>query len=149
MTTPPNPALDNLLKDHGLTAESRLYREALFSSLKETGTPGVFHLDSNPNPSDTVVDVYDQGYVVQASEVGPGLSFAETATPNWQETMELRAVRAGHGPGVVPEPHVEVEVRLGDVLAQGGLLYQVESVTVEHAWYCTLPQGGIDVRIVQ
>lgn len=149
MTTPPNEALDRLLKENGLTSESRLYREAVFTALRETGTPGVFHLAANENPSDSVVDVYDQGYVVQASEVGPGLSFAESASPNWQETMELRAVRAGHAPGVVPEPRVEVEVRLGDILAQGGLLYPVESVTVERAWYCTLPQSGIDVRVVQ
>jgi hypothetical protein len=41
---------------------------------------------------------------------------------------------------------VEVEVRLGDILRQGGLIYPVESVTVERVWYCTLPEGAVDVR---
>jgi hypothetical protein len=47
-----------------------------------------------------------------------------------------------------PLDSVEVEVRLGDILDQGGLLYPVESVTVEKAWYCTLPTGGVEVREV-
>jgi hypothetical protein len=50
--------------------------------------------------------------------------------------------------GGLPEPHVEVEVRLGDLLAQGALVYPVESVTVEKAWYCTMPAGDVIVRIV-
>ena len=44
--------------------------------------------------------------------------------------------------------HVEVEIRLSDILKQGGLVYPVESVTVERAWYCTLPEGSIEVRAV-
>ena len=44
--------------------------------------------------------------------------------------------------------HVEVEIRLSDILQQGGLVYPVESVTVERAWYCTLPEGSIEVRAV-
>jgi hypothetical protein len=47
-----------------------------------------------------------------------------------------------------PANHVEVEIRLGDILEQGGLVYPVESVTVERAWYCTLPAGSIEVREV-
>lgn len=43
---------------------------------------------------------------------------------------------------------MEVEVRLQDILDQGGLVYPVESVTVERAWYCTLPAGSIEVRPV-
>jgi hypothetical protein len=59
---------------------------------------------------------------VQADQVGPGLAFAESASPNWLETMELE---------------------------QGGRTYPAESVTVERAWYFTLPAGSIDVREAQ
>jgi hypothetical protein len=94
------------------------------------------------------VDIYGQGHLVQAEQVGKGLAFAESALPAWQETMELRAIRsAGGAPKGLDT--VEVAVRLGDVLAQGGLLYPVESVTVERAWYCTLPAGWIEVREVR
>ena len=151
--TPPHDdattqALNRLLEDHDLTADSRLYREALFSALASTSDEGVFRLAANENPVESVVDVYGPGYVVQAASVGAGLAFAESATPNWQETMELRALRTDPNAGMVPDPHVEVEVRISDILRQGGLLYPVESVTVERAWYCTLPARGVEVRVV-
>ena len=138
--------LTRLLEEHHLTGETRLYREAERQALMATGDPGVFRLAANPSPSESVVDVYGPGYVVQAEQMGAGLAFAETARPNWQETMELRAMRAGGGTLPPSMEHVEVMVTLAEALAQGGLLYPVESVTVERAWYVTLPEGGIEVR---
>lgn len=142
-------ALEKLLEENGLAADTRLYREATPEALVPTDTPGVFRLRANTSPSESVVDVYGQGHIVQADHVGPGLAFAETPRPNWQETMEMRTLRAGHGPGApIALPPVEVEVQLQDILRQGGLVYPVESVTVERVWYCTLPTEGIDVRPV-
>lgn len=141
--------LDKLLDEHRLFAETPLYREAMREALKPTGTPGVFRLQANDSPSESVVDVYGQGYVVQAEQVGPGLAFAESERPNWQETMEMRALKSARGARESSSPdHVEVEIRLDDILRQGGLVYPVESVTVERAWYCTLPSGSIEVREV-
>jgi hypothetical protein len=42
--------------------------------------------------------------------------------------------------------HVEVEVRPGDLLEQGGSVYPVQSVAVERVWSFTLPSGSIEVR---
>lgn len=146
---PTNEAvLTRLLEDSHLSDDSRLYREAERSALVATTTPGVFRLEANPRPGESVLDAYGQGYVVQAEQIGPGLAFAQSAAPNWQETMELRALRAGKSAAAASGDRVEVEVRLGDVLRQGGLMYPVESVTVERAWYFTLPQGSIEVREV-
>jgi len=152
MTAPRDPAvqakLDQLLQDNGFDADSRLFREALRESLGVTKSAGVYRLPANAKPIESVVDIYGQGHLVQAEQVGKGLAFAESALPAWQETMELRAIRsAGGAPKGLDT--VEVAVRLGDVLAQGGLLYPVESVTVERAWYCTLPAGWIEVREVR
>ena len=141
-------ALQKLLEEHRLFAETPLYREAMRDSLDPTGTPGVFRLKANQSPSESVVDVYGQGYVVQAEQVGPGLAFAESDQPNWQETMEMRSLKATQTSKAKMADHVEVEIRLGDILQQGGLVYPVESVTVERAWYCTLPEGSIEVRQV-
>ena|SRR5438094_4707837 len=139
--------LSKLLKEHGLTGESRLYREAERSTLVATGAPGRYRLAANPRPSESVVDVYGPGYLVQAELMGPGLAFAESASPNWQETMELRALRAGRQePPSGEADRIEVEVRLEDILRQGGLMYPVESVTVERVWYFTLPQGPVEVQ---
>ena len=139
--------LDRLLADSGLTRDSSLFREVLFSTLKPSGTPGLFSLAANAHPSESVVDVYGSGHLMQAEQIGPGLAFAETARPNWQETMELRAMRLDHA-GKMPDPHVEVEVTLDEILQQGVLVYPVESVSVERAWYCTLPSGHVNVRVM-
>ena len=141
--------LDRLLEEHGLGGDRRLYREAMRESLSPTDAPGVYRLPANAKPSEAVVDVYGQGHLVQAEQVGPGLAFAESAAPDWQETMEMRALKAGReSGGASPEARVEVEVRVQDILHQGGLIYPVESVTVERAWYCTLPAGSVNVREV-
>ena len=142
-------ALDRLLTEHSLGHDTRLYREAMREALVPTSAPGVYRLSANTNPSESVVDVYGNGYVMQAETVGPGLAFAESAAPNWQETMEMRAMRAGRAKlGVPSADTVEVEVRLEDILRQGGLIYPVESVSVERVWYCTLPAESVDVREV-
>ena len=63
-----------------------------------------------------------------------------------------KALRAGQDQGQagsVGMDRVEVEVRLADLLEQGGRMYPVESVTVERGWYFTLPAGSIDVREAQ
>lgn len=146
--TPDVPAqkvLSSLLDEHRLGGDRRLYREATRASLTPTDTPGLYRLSANRTPSEAVIDVYGQGYVVQAEQVGPGLAFAETASANWQETVEMRALKAREGDR---ESLVEVEVRVEDVLSQGGLIYPVESVTVERVWYCTLPAGSVQVREV-
>jgi hypothetical protein len=134
------------LAANGLSADTRLYREAVFTHLVPTGTADQFRLAANATPSESVIDVYGAGHLVQAESLGRGLAFAESSNPNWQETMEMRAMKGVTG--AMPEARVEVEVRLGDVLAQGGRVYPVESVTVEKAWYCTLPTGGVNVTIV-
>lgn len=147
MTNPNvSPDVLRILAENHLAPDTRLYREAVFRDLVPTGAADVFLLHAKSEPLESVVDVYGAGHIVQAESVGKGLAFAQTPTPNWQETMELRAMKgltSAH-----PEARVEVEVVLADVLAQGGRLYPVESVTVEKAWYCTLPIGSIEVRIV-
>ncbi len=146
MSNPVPDAAKRMLADHGLTLDSRLYREAVFRDLAPTGDVDTFLLHAKTRPLESVVDIYGNGHIVQADSLGKGLAFAQTPTPNWQETMELRAMKgltSAH-----PEARVEVEVLIADILAQGGKLYPVESVTVEKAWYCTMPVGSVAVRIV-
>ncbi len=133
--------LSGLLEENEFTPETRLYREVERTTLMPGSAQGTYRLAANPDPSESVVDVYGPGYVVQAEQLGPGLAFASEPSINWQETVELRAIR-----GMQNQANIEVEVRLADLLAQGGLMYPVESVTVERAWYFTLPGGSIEVR---
>ena len=140
--------ISSLLEEHNLLPETRLFREAERTALVPGDSPGSYRLAANASPRESVIDVYGPGYVVQAEEVGPGLAFAESSRPNWQETADLRAVRASHDKHAVPVDRVEVVVRLEDVLRQGGLMYPVASVTVEQAWYFTLPEGSVEVQVL-
>ena len=102
----PAAIIARLLEEHGLSESTRLYRESLFSTLAPTGVEGVFRHAANPEPRESVIDVYAEGHIVQAERMGPGLAFAESASPNWQETMELHTLR--QSPGEPLDPHVEV-----------------------------------------
>ncbi len=136
-------ALDTLLVSNGLTADTVLYRHAERDALEDSDQPGRCRLAANPLPMETVVDVYRAGHVVPAEQVGAGLAFAEQPARDWQHTMEMQAAWAGGMEGL---DRVGVKVTVAELLAQGGLLYPVESVAVEKAWYCTLPGGWVDVR---
>ena len=139
--------ISKLLQEHGLTGESRLFREAKRESLVSTDNPGNYRISANPTPGESVIDVYGgPGYVVQAEQVGPGLAFAESSSRDWQDSVVLRAVRAVDVTSLGDS--VKVEARIADILSQGGLMYPVESVEVERAWYFTLPSGSIEVRSV-
>jgi hypothetical protein len=142
--------LSQMLAQHGLTGKSRLFRVAERDSLVPTGVSGRYRLPANPDPAESVIDIYGPGYLVQAGEVGAGLAFADTPSNNWQESVVLRAIRniedIPKGPG---ESQVEVEVQLDEILRQGGLMYPVESVEVARAWYFTLPSGSVEVRLVE
>jgi hypothetical protein len=141
--------LDKLLEEHGLTPDTPLYREAEREALTPTSNPRVFRIPANATPSESVIDVYGLGYLVQAEQIGPGLAFAQTDSPNWQETVEMRVLKSrGGGAGKSAENCVDVQVQLGDILSQGGLIYPVESVTVDRVWYCTLPSDSVEVREV-
>jgi hypothetical protein len=120
-------ALNALLEKHGLTVESRLYRYTLPEYVSETATG--LTISANPDPSEAVIDVYGQGHVTLAAQIGPGLAFAFARDNQWDE-----------------EDRVEVDVRVQDVIDQGGLLYPVESIITEPTFYATLPSGSVAVR---
>ena len=144
-----NPVLERLLAENGLNAETQLYREVLSKNLRLTGVGGVLELSANEAPRESVVDVYGAGNTVPAGQVGAGLAFAWTPRGGWQETMELRVEQASERTREqLSLERMEVVVRLGDILDQGGLVYPVESVSIEKAWYCTLPSGSVNVRPV-
>ncbi len=121
--------LEELMKAHGLTEDTLLYRETLSEFLKDTPYPGMYGLSANDDPTEAVVDLYEGGSIALAAQIGQGLGFAEARENQWQG-----------------EDRVTVAVRLGDVLAQGGLIYPVESVITEKIWYLTIPEGQVIVR---
>lgn len=126
-----NAKLKEWMRSNDLTAETRLYRYSLPEFVRATDDPGIAEITANEDPSEAVSDVYGQGHTTLAVHVGAGLAFAETLNNDWRSD-ERRCV----------------ELRLGDALDQGGLVYPVESITTERVWYVTIPQGRIRVRVV-
>ena len=124
--------LGKLLSENGLTLESRFYRYTMQEHLESGDAAGSHRLSANTEPSEAVIDVYAQGHMTLAEQVGQGLAFSETVDNEWR----------GKG-------RTEVEVSLKDVIDQGGLMYPVESIITDRVWYMTLPAGSVPVRIVQ
>jgi hypothetical protein len=122
--------LAELMRENGLTAETRLYRHQL-KEHREPAESGGHRVTANPGAAEAVINVYGAGHLAVAETVGAGLAFTESQDGQWAE-----------------EGRVEIEVRLGDALDQGGLVYPVESVITERTWYLTLPSGAVPVRLV-
>jgi hypothetical protein len=126
-----NPKLREWMRSNDLTAETRLYRYSLAEFVRPTNEPGIAEITANEDPSEAVIDVYGQGHTTLAVHVGAGLAFTETADNDWRSDGRRC-----------------VELRLGDALHLGGLVYPVESITTEQVWFVTMPQGKIRVRIL-
>jgi hypothetical protein len=119
------------MQENSFTADTRFYRQSLPEFLTPTDSPDVYQLSANPDPSEAVVDIYGEGNVGLAVHMGPGLAFTDSRDNEWLD----------------PE-RVGIEIRLQDVLDQGGLVYTVESIITSTVWYFTLPSGSVQVRKV-
>ena len=124
-----NAKLEEFMRSNHLTAETRLYRSSLPEFITPTDQPGLVEVSANDDPSEAVIDVYEQGHMTLAVHIAAGLAFAESPDNDWKT-----------------DERVSVELRLGDALEQGGLIYPVESITTSRVWYVTLPKGTVRVR---
>ena len=124
-------ALEALLQSNGFTVDTRFFRSTLPEFLSPGSEADSLRIMANADSPEAAQDIYGSGHIVVAEQLGPGLALAEDRVNQW----------------LSPERSL-VEVRLGDVLAQGGLVYPVESVITEKAWFVTLPQEWVPVREV-
>ena len=121
--------LKALMGEHGLTGETLLYRETLPEFLSATAESGGHQISANDDAPEALLNVYGDGHVWNAHQIGPGLAFTESKDNEWSS-----------------ENRKSICAKLQDVLDQGGLVYPVESVITDRAWYVTLPSGSLDVH---
>ncbi len=121
--------LAELMRSSSFSGESRFYRQTLPEFLTSTDEAGVLRISANDDPSEAVIDIYGGDRICLARQMGPGLAFAESPDNEWATSKRKT-----------------IEVRLEEVLGQGGLIYPVESVITERVWYFTLPQGWVKVQ---
>jgi hypothetical protein len=123
--------LDTFMKENNLTPESKLVRYTSKTYLKELS--GEYFLEAKKEPQEMIIDRY-HGYweVFLASEIGQGISLLSNREVEYNIS-----------------DRVCVEMRLKDVLDQGGLIYNVTSLPAYiKAYFCTLPEGNVKVNIV-
>jgi hypothetical protein len=122
--------LDTFMKENNLTPESKLVRYTSKTYLKELS--GEYFLEAKKEPQDMVVDRYHGFWeVFIASEIGQGISLLSNREVEYNIS-----------------DRVCVEMRLKDVLDQGGLVYNVTSLPAYlNAFFCTLPDGMVKVKI--
>jgi hypothetical protein len=130
ITTEEQEVLSKFMQDNNLTNESKFIRYSSRGYLKEFN--GDLYLEAKKEPLDMVVDRYHGFWeVFIASEIGPGISFLTNREQEYERT-----------------DRVCVEISLKDVLDQGGLIYNVTSLPAYlNAFFCTLPEGRLKVKI--
>lgn len=122
--------VESILKNEGLNADTILYRYTNSHHLRRTEDGSTF-IDANPNPQEIVVDHYNQGHSMPASEFGPGLAFT-LSKENRFKSPEKKCI----------------SVKLGDILDQDGKLYQDQSSGEPNSWFLTMPKGRVAVLVV-
>ena len=132
ITTEEREILSKFMQDNNLTNESKLVRYTSKSYLKELN--GKLYLEAKKEPLDMVVDRYHGFWeVFKASEIGQGISFLSNREAEYES-----------------HDRVCVEIRLKDVLDQGGLIYSVTSLPAYiKAYFCTLPDSKVKVNLVK
>ena len=123
--------LTKFMQENSLNSESKLIRYTSREHIKELNSQ--LYLKSKSEPTDMVVDRYHGFWeVFIASEVGQGNSFLTKKEQEYERS-----------------DRVCVEIQLKDVLDQGGLIYNVTSLPAYlKAYFCTLPEGKIKVKLI-
>lgn len=123
-------SLATFLAEQGLSPDTLLYRATLPEFVSQT-EDGSTRISAHPDAGEAVVDIHHTGHTLVANQFGPGIALSITRENEWVE--EDRAL---------------VEVRLADVLDQGGVIFPVVSVIADTVFYCTLPAGSVAVRVL-
>jgi hypothetical protein len=71
-----NSKLEEFMRSNHLMAETRLYRCSLPEFTTPTDEPGIIEISANEDPSEAVIDVYEQGHITLAVHIAAGLAFA-------------------------------------------------------------------------
>lgn len=122
--------LTKFLFENNLTPENKLYRYTSKEYLKKIDNQ--LYIESKASPTDMLIEIYHGfGEVYIASEVAQGLSFLSKREDEYNRS-----------------DRVCVEIKLKDVIDQGGLVYTVTSLPAYlKVFFCTLPEGKIKVVI--
>ncbi len=124
--------LNDIMSAYNLSSESVLFRYSLPKHISTTDQ-SITTINAKDNPEEIIIEGYQGGgHSIHASNIGPGLAFTLVAEEDYKT------------------PHkVCIEVKIKDIIEQGGLIYKVTSVPAHiNAFFFTLPQGKVKVKVV-
>jgi len=100
----------------------------------ETGSDGYTYIRAKENPLEIVIDPYHgEGHSFHASNIGPGLAFTSSREEEFS----------------APDK-VCLQVKIGNILEQGGLLYRITSVPEYiNAYFLTIPDGKVRAQVCE
>lgn len=123
-----NEKLTNLMKIEGLTKDTKFYRYTSEKHLERVEDK--YRISANENATEMIEDYYGNGHLIMAKNVGKGLAFT------LEKDNEYKSENA-----------ICVELRLADILDQGGLVYPDRSSYEIGTYFLTMPSGSVIVTI--
>jgi len=123
---------EEMLKEYHLTGETILFRYTKNHHLEKINNVE-YIISAIKDPLEMVINKPGGGHIVNAANLGQGLSFATKPEPDY-----------------AIENKICVKVELNKILEQGGQVYKVVSVPgYIDAYYLTMPEGKINVQLEQ
>jgi hypothetical protein len=121
--------LESLLKAEKLDENTVLYRYTNGHHLKKDDAGNDF-IEANPDSYEIVVNHYANGHMTRAGEIGIGLAFAMSKDSIFKDPKRIC-----------------ISVRLGEILRQGGKIYQDPSSGEPNSWFLTMPEGSVRITV--
>ena len=122
-------ALREFIINEKLKSNTPFYRWTSQSHLGKSDN-GKYSLEVRKEATEMVEDIYNQGHIIMAKNVGPGLAFTLSKNNDYAS-----------------DDMVCVSLQLEDILIQGGILYKDVSSHVEGSYFLMMPAGNLKVII--
>lgn len=121
--------LREFIRNESLEDNTRFYRWTSKFHLEKSDN-GKYSLDVRKEATEMVEDIYNQGHIIMAKNVGPGLAFTLSKNNDYASG-----------------DMVCVSLKLEDFIKQGGVLYKDVSSYEEGSYFLMLPKGKFNVQI--
>lgn len=117
-----------LMQIENFTENTKFYRYVLPEHIEQI-EDNIYDVTANDEATEMIEDHYDSGHLIMAKNIGPGLAF--TIDFNTEYKADNR---------------ICIELKLKDILDQGGKIYEDKSSYEEGTWFFTIPKRRVRVK---
>jgi hypothetical protein len=123
-----NEKLSTLMKSEGLSRDTMFYRYTTEKHLEEF-EEGKYKLFANDEATEIIEDYYKTGQLIMAKYIASGLAFTTEKDTDYKSDLKMC-----------------VEMRLSEILDQGGLVYPDPGSFETSSYFLSIPNGFVLVR---